>query len=795
MRVLKEGTRLADRYTLIRRLGGGGMSEVWLARDRRTDSRVALKFLAPQLAQNTPYRTLFHEEWQTGSRLMHPHIVRVFEYHDEPDGPFYSQQFIDGPDLGVVAGQPPLEALRPFGLIADALRYAHGKGLVHRDIKASNVLLDARGLPYLIDFGVAAAPEAPASGGSPIAASPQQLAGIAPSASDDVYALGVLMHESLTGAPPPAMGAGRLAGEAIEAASGLSSVPEELQRLVGDMLAPEAHARPAAEEIAQRLRDAGVAAGPVAISGRVPVAIPEDEIEPEALPSIRPLRADLDPAVSGRTEGRTDQAAGGRGVSPKVALGGLALLMVAFLSVIFWLPDAVNRDVEQTQRRPPVADEEDGVGAEERAAGDESAVSGDDANGADPATEAERKAATDESLGYLLSRLERLRSRGIERWGGQAYLNVMDVYGQGDEAYLEKDYALAGERYREAADMLKPFFDRVEKVFAETMQAAQAAFASGDHSEAVRLFDLAVAITPDNEEAQRGLARARNLSSVLTLTDRGLTLERALELQAAKLAFEKALELDPAWQPAATGLERVKATIRQMSFEQRMSEGLEALTAGNWQSARAAFEAAKLIKPESQEPVDGLLQVDQEVRLANIRRLEQEAAVLEQNEEWQTAIAKYEEIAEIDPDLQFVRDGLARARDRAAIHEKLRTFINDPDSLSAPATMQAATRLLLQVTTMNPTGPRLEDQKGELSRLLKRAATPLKVQLISDNATEVSIFRVGRLGTFSTQELSLRPGAYVATGSRTGYRDVRLEFRVAPEIDLEPIVIKCEEPI
>jgi hypothetical protein len=78
---------------------------------------------------------------------------------------------------------------------------------------------------------------------------------------------------------------------------------------------------------------------------------------------------------------------------------------------------------------------------------------------------------------------------------------------------------------------------------------------------------------------------------------------------------------------------------------------------------------------------------------------------------------------------------------------------------------------------------------------LKRAATPLTVRLVSDNATEVSIFRVGQLGKFSTRELELRPGEYVAVGSRPGFRDVRLEFRVAPEIELRPIVIKCEEPI
>ena len=122
-------------------------------------------------------------------------------------------------------------------------------------------------------------------------------------------------------------------------------------------------------------------------------------------------------------------------------------------------------------------------------------------------------------------------------------------------------------------------------------------------------------------------------------------------------------------------------------------------------------------------------------------------------------------------------------------------YIADPDSLSAPGTMQRATRLLLDMSRITPMGPRLEDQKGELARLLKRAATPLAVMLISDSQTEVSVLRVARLGLFQSRELSLRPGVYGAVGSRAGYRDVRLEFRVAPEIEMKPIVVQCEEQI
>jgi len=209
----------------------------------------------------------------------------------------------------------------------------------------------------------------------------------------------------------------------------------------------------------------------------------------------------------------------------------------------------------------------------------------------------------------------------------------------------------------------------------------------------------------------------------------------------------------------------------------------------------AAFTAARLLNPDSREPADGLLQVDQEVRLADIRRLEDEAMSLDRAEQWEASITTYEDILKIDPDLQFAKDGLAAARSRAAIHSRLQGFIDDPDNLSDDANMQNATRLLLDVTRLEPMGPRLVDQKSELARLLKRAATPLRVQLVSDNQTDVSVFRIGRFGSFSAHELELRPGNYVAVGIRPGYRDVRIEFRVAPEIDMQPIVVQCEEII
>ena len=794
MRELIAATRLANRYVLVRRLGTGGMSEIWLARDERAGISVALKFLKPKLAGNPPYLELFHKEWHIGSRLMHAHIGRVFEYHDDPDGPFYSLQYINGPEFGVLANESLQDALPPFGLLADALRYAHGKGLVHRDIKAGNVLLDDRGVPHLIDFGVAAQIKGLGiSGGlTEVAASPGQISGEPAQAADDIYSLGVLLHETLTGEPPDPDAEDsplrRPDGEEI-------AIP--LRQLVQDMLAAEVGRRPSAESVKDRLQSAGFPAGAARSVVRIGSNASET-VDPEiAIESIRPVQNRAAESVSGKLP--TIES---KGLAPKLVLVSLGVLMLLVIGVVFILPGAVDTKDRVSDLRdiPDVgvsgADENDTVESEPaRGIDDESARFGENLGLTSTDETIRLKFETDEALGDLLSQLERLKFRGIERWGGQPYLDVLDVYAEGDQAYLSKNYRAAGDRYRQATDMLEPFYDQIDDQFQETLSAAKAAFEADDFIEAIRLYDLAVAITPGHEDAERGLERAVNLEAVLRLMDQGARFEDDLELDAARLAYEKALELDSKWEPATVALARVQQNIRKLSFDSRMSEGLEALMMADYETARAAFNAAKAMRPNSREPVDGLLQVDQELRLARIRAMEGEASDQEANEEWESAVATYEALLDVDSDLQFGQDGLRRARSRAAIHRQLNDFIDDPDSLTDPVTMQRATNMLLDLTRMQAEGPRLDDQRKVLSILLKRAVTPLPVRMVSDNVTEVSVYKVGKLGRFTAHELSLRPGNYVAVGIRSGFRDVRLEFRVAPEIELQPIVVQCEEAI
>jgi len=784
-RVLSDGTRLANRYTLARRLGRGGAAETWLATDRITRASVALKILVDDRVGTDALR----REWQLAIRLMHAHIVRAFEFHED-DGAFYSLQFIDGPDISALTGAPPADSLPPVALIADALRYAHAKGVVHRDLKAANILLDHNGAPYLIDFGVAATRGDDPGGGSLIAASPQQLSGAEADPADDIFALGGLVYELVSGRSP--WSSQDTAQDILEreppplAAADGSAVPAGLQDLVARMLDKDASQRPDAESVANRLAELGYApaAAPkryVASAGGV-----RDEVI-ETREAVRPLRqSPRAPSAAG--------TASSSGMSPRTLGISLGVLLLLLLGVVFLLPKTVETPgVEPATDTTAPAEAPAATAREEQEPEIEFNENIDDLSGRDQRVQ--DRAATEEVLGELLAKMDTLESRAVQRWGGLRFARAQAVYAEGDEAYLARDYATASQKYREAIEIVEPLLDEVDKVFESTYTEARAALEAADPVEAVRLFDLAAAISPGHRGAQEGLQRARNLETVLSLMDQGLAHEKQLELQAARQSFERAVELDPAWEPAQVALERVRGTITQMEFDMRMTEGLTALAEGDYLGARAAFRMAEKLKPGSPEPADGLMQVDQGMRLQDIKALERKAEQQEQAEEWSDATATYERILELDSNLAFAQDGIVRTRQMEALHETLDKFIAEPDSLSRPSTMQSATGLLLDITRMEDIGPRLADRRDELSRLLKRAATPLTVRFVSDNQTDVSIYKVGKLGSFDEHELRLRPGTYVAVGIRPGYRDVRREFRVAPEIDMEPIVVRCEEPI
>jgi DNA-binding beta-propeller fold protein YncE/predicted Ser/Thr protein kinase len=205
------GTKLAG-YRLEALLGRGGMGVVYRAHDLALDRNVALKILSPELAEDERFRERFLTESRLAASIDHPNIIPVYDAGEVAGELYIAMRYVDGSDLKRMLAEGPLPRERAIAIVsqvAGALDAAHERGLVHRDIKPSNVLLDERGHGYLADFGLSrrlgepgAALGAAQSLGTIDYVAPEQIRGEEVDGRADLYSLGCLLYECVTGKPP-----------------------------------------------------------------------------------------------------------------------------------------------------------------------------------------------------------------------------------------------------------------------------------------------------------------------------------------------------------------------------------------------------------------------------------------------------------------------------------------------------------------------------------------------------------------------------------------------------------------
>src|SRR5437763_4317823 len=200
---------LGGRYTLIERIDAGGAGEVWRARDERLGRDVAVKILGEHADE--AFRERFADEARRAAAVSHPNVVTVFDEGRDGTDSFMVMEYVRGKTLrDVVAERGPLpvhETARIVAQVAAALDAAHEAGVIHCDVKPANVILDEHGTAKLTDFGIARAARGPREHeliGTARHIAPERVAGEAPTERSDIYSLGLVAYELLTGRPPHA---------------------------------------------------------------------------------------------------------------------------------------------------------------------------------------------------------------------------------------------------------------------------------------------------------------------------------------------------------------------------------------------------------------------------------------------------------------------------------------------------------------------------------------------------------------------------------------------------------------
>jgi len=204
------GAILAGRYRIVALLGRGGMGEVYRADDMTLGQQVALKFLPPAIVDNPDALERFRNEVRIARRVSHPNVCRVYDLDEIGENFFLSMEYIDGEDLGSLLRRigrlPPDKALEIARKLCAGLSAAHEKGVLHRDLKPGNIMLDGRGQVLLTDFGLAGLAEqihgAEVRNGTPAYMAPEQLDGKEVTVKSDLYSLGLVLYEILTGKRP-----------------------------------------------------------------------------------------------------------------------------------------------------------------------------------------------------------------------------------------------------------------------------------------------------------------------------------------------------------------------------------------------------------------------------------------------------------------------------------------------------------------------------------------------------------------------------------------------------------------
>ncbi len=500
-------------------------------------------------------------------------------------------------------------------------------------------------------------------------------------------------------------------------------------------------------------------------------------VDPRPFDKIQPVAIDLTHPEK-RAPATPGQVGGGRASRRRWGLPVAGAVVVLALGVLFLAPEWLVPERQPLPPAPPPAP----------------AAARPDTSPYSEAQLAEARRAAQDILASILGRQKALDAKQVGLWGAQPFADAQALAEQGDALYRQRDFPAALDLYQQALDALQTLEASLDEVIAGKLRTGDDALAAGDETAAALAFEQVLAIEPDHRQAAAGLARAQLLPETRPLMAEAQARLAAGDLGGGRQLLEQVLAVDADHREARKALDQVLDTQAEQRFTAAMSDGLVALQGGELEAAARAFRQALAARPDHPDARAGLDQANRRLAAIAVDRQLAAAAELERQERWPDAASLYAAILAGDDSVVQARVGQLRSSARAQLDSAIAAILDNPLRLASPTVFGEGRQLLADARAIPDPGQRLRGQADALAKALEASQIPVTVRLESDNRTRVTVLRVAELGAFSQHELALKPGHYVALGSREGYRDVRVEFQVAGGSGTA-IVVMCKDPV
>jgi tetratricopeptide (TPR) repeat protein len=398
-------------------------------------------------------------------------------------------------------------------------------------------------------------------------------------------------------------------------------------------------------------------------------------------------------------------------------------------------------------------------------------------------------------LAQIIAHRDSLQEKRVELWGDFEFKQAMLQIDQGDQQYQYGEYADSVASYQSALDGLSRLHTVGESTLNKAIEDTAKAIEANILSAATTSIELASAMAPSDKKVQQLSQRVANLPRLIEAMQQGEKHSALNQYNAAKKDFSSAVTLDPQHKKAAAALAKTEQQITEQRFRGFMSEGFKALDRDNFEQASAAFNRAGAVYANHPAVEQALAQLETRRSQLWVTSNMARAAEFEKQEKWQQAKSVYQKLLLADATLTDVRVKQIPVSVRADLDQRIQAVIKDPLALAASSQLRKAQSALQDASGIANPGAVLKGQISSLKQIIKASQTPIEVALTSDSITNVTLFRVARLGTFEQTSVSLKPGRYIAAGTRSGYRDVRIEFTVTDKGFDSPISVSCSEAI